>query len=432
MAAPCSRDSVDLRHIPRAGAGAWPAGGGVVRRVQAAMSQPPALIRELTDRADVGFQGERPWDLQVHHPRLYGDLLKRGSLALGEGYVNGDWDCEALDVLFTRLLSQPACREAAIGFQPAARLLGHAQQWAERWVNWQSRSRAFMVGQQHYDIDDRVYGAMLDSRRLYSCGYWQDATDLETAQFHKLQRICQKLELSPGQRLLDIGCGWGGLAIHAARHFGVEVVGITVSTQQAEYCRERCADLPVAVLLCDYRSPLVRQQGLFDRVVSIGMLEHVGRRNDRTYFEILSAQLARDGLALIQTIGSHDTNMALDPWINTYIFPNGRLPSAQQLCHGFEPWFLLEDWENFGFDYDLTLQAWWHRFERAWPELSDQLSQRFYRLWRYYLLSCAGFFRSGQGQLWQVVLSKKGSGRAYRSLRPRLCESADAGAAVAL
>ena len=396
------------------------------------MSQAPALIRALTDRADVGFQGERPWDLQVHNPRLYGDLLNRGSLALGEGYVNGDWDCGALDVLFTRLLSQPACRQVAMGSQPLVRLLGQAQQLAERWVNWQSRSRAHMVGQHHYDIDDRVYGAMLDSRRLYSCGYWQDAADLETAQLHKLQRICQKLELSPGQRLLDIGCGWGGLAVHAARHHGVEVVGITVSAQQASYCRDHCGELPIEVLLCDYRSDLVKQQGRFDRVVSVGMLEHVGRRNDRAYFEVINAQLAADGLALIQTIGSHDTNRALDPWINTYIFPNGRLPSAQQLCHGFEPWFLLEDWENFGPDYDITLLAWWRNFERAWPHLMDELGDQFFRVWKYYLLSCAGFFRSGQGQLWQVVLSKKGSGRSYRSIRPRLCESANAGAAVAL
>ena len=396
------------------------------------MHQPPALIRKLTDRADVGFQGERPWDLQVHNPRLYGDLLRRGSLALGEGYVNGDWDCEALDVLFTRLLSQPACRQVAMGSQPMARLLGQAQQLAERWVNWQSRSRAHMVGQKHYDIDDRVYGAMLDSRRLYSCGYWQDAADLETAQLHKLQRICQKLELSPGQRLLDLGCGWGGLAVHAARQHGVEVVGITVSARQASYCREHCGELPIQVLLCDYRSDLVKQQGLFDRVVSVGMFEHVGRRNDRAYFEVINAQLVADGLALIQTIGSHDTNRALDPWINTYIFPNGRLPSAQQLCHGFEPWFLLEDWENFGMDYDITLLAWWRNFERAWPHLTGELGDQFFRLWKYYLLSCAGFFRSGQGQLWQVVLSKKGSGRSYRSIRPRLCESAHGSAAVAL
>jgi len=396
------------------------------------MPQPPALIRELTDRADVGFQGERPWDLQVHNSRLYSDLLKRGSLALGEGYVNGDWDCGALDELFTRLLSQPACRQVAMGSEPMARLLGQAQQLAERWVNWQSRSRAHMVGQKHYDIDDRVYGAMLDSRRLYSCGYWQDAADLETAQLHKLQRICQKLELGPGQRLLDLGCGWGGLAIHAARHYGVEVVGITVSARQASYCREHCGELPIEVLLCDYRSDLLKQQGLFDRVVSVGMLEHVGRRNDRAYFEVINAQLAADGLALIQTIGSHDTNRALDPWINTYIFPNGRLPSAQQLCHGFEPWFLLEDWESFGADYDRTLLAWWRNFECSWPQLMDELGDQFYRLWKYYLLSCAGFFRSGQGQLWQVVLTKKGAGRSYRSIRPRLCESANAGAAVAL
>ncbi|MEB3235036.1 MAG: cyclopropane fatty acyl phospholipid synthase [Cyanobacteriota bacterium] len=396
------------------------------------MSQPPALIRSLTERVDVGFAGERPWDLQVHDPALYGDLLRRGSLALGEGYVNGAWDCEALDQLFTRLLSLPQTRTVASGFGHWGQLHSGLLRGLERWVNWQSRRRSFAVGEQHYDIDPRVYGAMLDSNRIYSCAYWHAASDLETAQHHKLQLICQKLELAPGMRLLDVGCGWGGLAAYAARHFGVEVVGITVSAEQARYCQQTHGDLPFSVLLCDYRAPQLQQLPPFDRIVSIGMMEHVGRLNDRRYFEILAQLLRPDGLVLIQTIGSHDTNSDLDPWINTYIFPNGRLPSAQQVCQGFEPWFLLQDWENFGFDYDRTLMAWWQNFERAWPQLNGDLGVQFYRLWKYYLLSCAGFFRSSQGQLWQFVLSKKGVFRPYRSLRPRLCELANRAAAVTL
>ena len=399
---------------------------------QAVMHQPPAVIEALTEPLDIGFAGERPWDLRVHDPALYGDLLRRGSLALGEGYVNGRWDCDALDQLFTRLLRAPASRSAAAGFTARSRLLAALQRWLEGTINWQSRRRSFAVGKQHYDIDPRVYAAMLDSRRIYSCAYWHAADDLETAQAHKLQLICQKLELSPGMRLLDVGCGWGGLAAYAARHFGVEVVGITVSAEQAQYCQQSFSDLPVEVRLCDYRASELLELEPFDRIVSIGMLEHVGRLNDRTYFQVLDRLLRADGLLLIQTIGSHDTNSALDPWIDAYIFPNGRLPSASQVCDGFEPWFLLQDWENFGFDYDRTLMAWWLNFERFWPMLASEVDAKFYRLWKYYLLSCAGFFRSAQGQLWQFVLSKKSVTDVYRSMRPRVCELPDFAAAMTL
>ncbi len=396
------------------------------------MNTPPALIRALTDQVDVGFDGGRPWDLQVHDPALFGDLLRRGSLALGEGYVRGQWDCEALDQLFTRLLSLAHTRQASSGFVSVARFRAGLNRRLEQWVNWQSRRRAFAVGQQHYDIDPRVYAAMLDSRRIYSCAYWHHADDLESAQRHKLDLICRKLELKAGQRLLDVGCGWGGLAAYAAEHFGVEVVGITVSAEQAEFCNQHYQHLPLKVLLCDYRSDQLQQSQPFDRVVSIGMLEHVGRLNDHTYFSVLARMLRSDGLALIQTIGAYDTNHDLDPWINNHIFPNGRLPSAQQVCRGFEPWFLLQDWENFGFDYDLTLMAWWQNFDRSWPLLEADLGTQFYRKWKYYLHSCAGFFRSSQGQLWQFVLTKKGTPRPYRSVRSGVCGLDDMPAAGAL
>ena len=395
------------------------------------MAQPPALIRAITDPVDVGFAGERPWDLQVHNPALFGDLIRRGSLALGEAYVRGDWDCAALDQLFTRLLRSSLSRQVASGFLPSAQLLGVLRRQAEHWINWQTRRRSTRVAELHYDIDHRIYAATLDSRLIYSCAHWQYADDLETAQLHKLQRICLKLELEPGMRLLDVGCGWGALAAYAAQAHGVEVVGITLSRQQAAFCQQ-CYGDQVQVLHCDYRSEQLRSLGPFDRIVSIGMLEHVGRKNDRVYFETLSHLLVPDGLLLLQTIGSHDTNFDLDPWIDTYIFPAGRLPSAQQLSVGFESWFLLQDWENFGCDYDQTLVAWNQNFERVWPALQAEIKHGFERFWRYYLLSCAGFFRSGQGQLWQLVLSPKAACRSYRSTRPRLCELADPVAAVTL
>jgi cyclopropane-fatty-acyl-phospholipid synthase len=297
----------------------------------------------------------------------------------------------------------------------------HDPALGERLVNWQSQRRAHQVARCHYDIDPRIYAAMLDSRRIYSCAYWQMASDLEQAQEDKLKLICEKLQLEPGQRLLDLGCGWGGFALYAAENYGVEVLGITVSQQQQRYVHRLSTDLPVRTLLADYRSRNLRDEKPFDRIVSIGMMEHVGRLNDHAFFKVANDLLADDGLMLLQTIGNRQTTCKVDPWIDAYIFPNGRLPSAQQLCRGFESFFILQDWENLGHDYDKTLMAWWANFDSSWSKLSQDISPSFYRLWSYYLLSCAGLFRSGQGQLWQLVLSKASRKPAYRSIRLNLC-----------
>jgi cyclopropane-fatty-acyl-phospholipid synthase len=343
--------------------------------------------------------------------------MRRGSLAFGEGFVNGWWSCDQLDVLFTRLLRSEESMEVLQGFQLSSRLQSWLITIGERLVNWQSPIRALQVGRRHYDIDPRVYAAMLDSRKIYSCGYWENARSLEEAQEQKLRMICDKLELKKGERLLDIGCGWGGLAAYAAQNYGVDVVGITISSQQASYAKEKTKGLPVKILLTDYRSDLVRKEKLFDKIVSVGMLEHVGRRNDRKYFSIAANSLREEGLMLVQTIGSRKTTYQVDPWIDTYIFPNGRLPSAKQLCAGFEENFKLEDWHSFGRDYDKTLMAWWQNFDQAWAKLREDMAPSFYRLWSYYLLSSAGLFRSGQGQLWQIVLSKPSRKQMYRSIR---------------
>jgi cyclopropane-fatty-acyl-phospholipid synthase len=254
---------------------------------------------------------------------------------------------------------------------------------------------------------------MLDSSMSYSCGYWKDADDLEQAQQAKLRLICDKLELQPGESLLDIGCGWGGLAQFAARRYGVKVTGITVSREQGKLARERCAGLPVDIVLCDYRDV----QGRFDKVVSVGMFEHVGPKNYARYFATVDRVMAPGGLFLLHTIGNYDTSDLSDAWIDKYIFPNGRLPSARQIAEAIEPHFLIEDWHNFGQDYDRTLMAWWENFDRAWPDLAGKYDERFYRMFRYYLNSCAGFFRSRQGQLWQLVLGKRSRRRRYQSIR---------------
>ena len=369
----------------------------------------PAILRELAALADVRFNGNRPWDIRVNNPRLYRRLLHHGSLGFGEAYMDGDWDADRVDELICRLLGADIDQH----IRGVARLRFFASWLRVLLINPQSPDRAFEVGERHYDIGNDVYQAMLDPTMSYSCGYWKEADNLADAQLAKLKLVCDKLELEPGHRLLDIGCGWGGLARYAAEHYGVEVVGITVSREQAELARERCRGLPVRIELMDYRGVEDR----FDRVVSVGMFEHVGPKNYASYFATARRVLADDGLFLLHTIGLHVTIPTTDDWIEKYIFPNSKLPSPSQLTSGFEPFFILEDWHNFGQDYDRTLMAWWDNFRAAWPQLESRYGGRFFRMWKYYLLCCAGFFRSRQGQLWQLVLARRSRRQQYRSIR---------------
>jgi len=371
--------------------------------------EPPRVLRDLANLAGVRFNGEAPWDIQVHNAEVYRRILSNPSLGLGESFMDGLWDSRALDQLVHRLLASEV--DSKIGSGTRFRLLGSVLR--QRLFNPQSKARAFQVGERHYDIGNDVFEAMLDPTMSYSCAYWRDAQSLEQAQLAKLDLICRKLQLRPGERLLDIGCGWGGLARHAASHYGVEVLGITVSREQQRLAQERCAGLPIRIHLADYRD----LDGRFDKVASVGMLEHVGTRNYPVFFDTVRHLLGDKGLFLLHTIGVQRTTRAVDPWIDRYIFPNSKLPSALEIASAVEGRFLIEDWHAFGRDYDRTLMAWWENFDRSWPGLASQYGERFYRMWKYYLLSCAGFFRSREGHLWQLVLSTRGRADTYRSVR---------------
>jgi len=372
-------------------------------------AEPPGILRDLAGMAGVRFNGDAPWDIQVHDAAVYRQILARGSLGFGEAYMDGLWDCESLDELFHSLLRIDV-DEKMVGF---ARLRLLLESLRHKLLNLQSVDRAFRVGEQHYDIGNDVFEAMLDSSMSYSCAYWPHADNLEQAQQDKLDLICRKLELKPGEHLLEIGCGWGGLAHYAATHYGVRVTGVTVSRAQQELALARCRNLPVTIELMDYRAVT----GHYDKAVSVGMFEHVGTKNYPVYFDTVRRVLKEDGLFLLHTIGSHTTSAHVDPWTDRYIFPNGKLPSTRELANVLEGRFLVEDWHNFGPDYDRTLMAWWDNFEMAWPQLAGKYGERFHRMWKYYLHNCAGFFRSRQGQLWQLVLSKRERPGIYRSVR---------------
>ncbi|WP_435874768.1 cyclopropane fatty acyl phospholipid synthase [Pandoraea capi] len=370
---------------------------------------PPKGLKSLLAMANISINGEREWDIRVRDPDVYRKVLSRWSLGLGESYMDEQWECDRLDEFFTRLLSADV-DDAALGIAKLHLALTHMR---HRWLNLQSMERAFQVGEQHYDAGNDIFEAMLDSRMIYSCGYWQRAANLEDAQFDKLDMICRKLGLRAGETLLDIGCGWGGLAQFAAENYGAKVTGVTISKEQLSFAKARCAHLPVTFLLQDYRE----LHGSFDKIVSVGMFEHVGPKNYETYFDTVSRLLAPNGLFLLHSIGIAQTSKGTDPWIEKYIFPNGKLPSAREISQAVEGRFVIEDWHNFGPDYDRTLMAWWDRFEAAWPRLQSRYDRRFYRMWKYYLLSCAGFFRSRQGQLWQLVLTHPQRMGTYRSFR---------------
>ncbi len=353
------------------------------------------IAHGMLSKADIEINGSRPWDIQISNPDFFKRVLNQGSLGLGESYMDGWWQCERLDIFFQRVLQARLDKQLPHHFRDTLRII------ATRLINLQSRRRAWMVGKEHYDLGNDLFAQMLDPYMQYSCGYWKQAETLEQAQEAKLKMICEKLQLQPGQSLLDIGCGWGGLAEYAARHYGVRVFGVTISAEQQIMAQARCAGLDVTILLQDYRD-LHRQ---FDRIVSVGMFEHVGPKNYATYFEVVARNLKPDGLFLLHTIGGNNTNDKVDPWINKYIFPNGCLPSVAHIANASEPHFIMEDWHNFGSDYDLTLMAWFQRFLQTWPQLADNYGERFKRMFTYYLNACAGAFRAREIQLWQVVFS---------------------------
>jgi cyclopropane-fatty-acyl-phospholipid synthase len=359
-------------------------------------------VQQLLADAGVWLDGGRPWDPQVHDERLFRRLLAQGSLGAGEAYVEGWWDCERIDEMFHRLL------RAGVE-ERFHSLSGLAQLAKARLWNLQRAARARQIGQRHYDLGNDLFRAMLDRRQTYTCGYWRNATTLDEAQEAKLDLVFRKLQLKPGMRVLDIGCGWGGAARFAARRHQVEVVGITVSGDQVAIGREACRGLPVEIRLQDYRAV----EGRFDRIFSLGMFEHVGSRNYRRFMRIVREHLEPDGLFLLHTIGNLSSVHSGDPWISRYIFPNSMLPSMRQICAAIEGLFVMEDWHNFGADYDATLLHWARNFEDAWPELAPRYGERFHRMWRYYLLSCAGAFRARRNQLWQVVLSPHGVPGGY-------------------
>jgi cyclopropane-fatty-acyl-phospholipid synthase len=324
--------------------------------------------------------------------------------------MDGWWDSTDLAELFSKL-TLAGLDQATVSWADKFAII---RSWL---FNLQSRARAFQVAEAHYDLGNDLYEAMLDPRMIYTAAYYSGTPKAQTlaeAQEAKLDLICRKIGLKKGDRVLDIGCGWGGFAQYATEKYGASVVGITVSKEQLALAKERCKGLPIELRLQDYRD--LNEQ--FDHIVSIEMIEAVGHKNFRTYFEVVERCLKKGGFFLLQAIGSQESiTTGGDAWMDKYIFPNGELPSMQQISEAAAGLLIIEDVHNFGADYDRTLTEWFNNFDAAWPRLKAKYGERFYRMWKYYLLQCAGLFRSRFLQDWQIVFSKGGVPGGYTTVR---------------
>lgn len=365
------------------------------------------MIEKLLSYADVKINGGRPSDIKVNDDRFYKRVLSSAELGMGESYMEGWWDCERIDDLIFRILRADLPERIGRNF----RTLMHFT--AFKFLNLQSRSRAFDIGRQHYDMGNDLFKLMLDKRMNYSCAYWKDAKNLDEAQENKLDLICRKIHLKSGMLVLDIGCGWSAFAKFAFEKYKAETVGLTVSREQFKLGHEICRGLPIEIKLLDYRD--INQK--FDRIISVGMFEHVGYKNYRKFFRIAHKCLNDDGMFLLHTIGRNSSEVGIDAWTHKYIFPNGMLPSIAQIGRAVEGMFVVEDWHSFGQYYDNTLTAWRENFIKGWESIKQNYSESFYRMWNYYLLSCAGAFRARRNQLWQIVFTKKGLPGGYEPVR---------------
>ena len=364
-------------------------------------------IQGLLLQAGIKINGPDPWDIQVHNTNFYQRFISKGSLGLGESYMDGWWDAEQLDQFFYRILKKNLDNQIKITFD---RILMYSRSMI---FNMQSRNRSKKVIREHYDLDNDLYMSFLDPYNQYTCGYFKDTESLNEAQENKLDLICKKLHIKPDDKVLDIGCGWGGFAKFAAERYGCQVTGITISNRQLEYAEEYCKGLPVQIVKKDYRD----LNQTFDKILICGMIEHVGYKNYKTIIKVVHKCLSRSGLFLLHTIGRNTSTKSSDPWISKYIFPNSMLPSIKQISKAAEGHFMIEDLHNFGIYYVQTLQAWMENFDRNWDKIKSRYDERFYRMWKYYLLSCAGAFEARSIQLWQFVLSVSGVEGGYQSVR---------------
>lgn len=372
-----------------------------------AIIQSKTTLQNILNKADIKINGSKPWDIKVHNESVYDKIFKEGTLGVGESYMAGWWDAKELDQFFYRIFKANLQKKISLSMKDKLVII------KANLFNLQTKIGSLKVAYKHYNLNNNLFTAFLDPYNQYTCGYFKNTDDLNKAQEQKLSLICKKLYLSSKDKVLDIGCGWGGFAKYAAKHFGCHVTGITISESQAKYARNFTKGLPVNILVKDYRD----LKGNFDKILICGMIEHVGHKNYGKLMEIVHSVLDTNGIFLLHTIGANDSKGTVDPWINKYIFPNSQLPTLETISHSIDGLFVMEDWHNFGAYYYLTLMAWFKNFDKTWVQFKNQYDEKFYRMFKYYFLICAGLFKARKNQLWQIVLSKNGVLGGYETFR---------------
>lgn len=365
------------------------------------------IVETLLVKAGILLGGNAEHDVLVRDDRFFSSVIEDGPLGLGESYVAGWWDSPRLDLCLEKILRE--------GARPIRIPWSLKWQWLQSTLlNMQTPSRARRVAVQHYDVSNYLYERMLDPWMQYTCAFYGEADNLNKAQEQKLDQICRKLELKPGERLLELGCGFGGLAKFAAERYGCQIVGYNISKQQIAWARNWTKGLPVEIIEGDYRSA----SGQFDKAVAVGLCEHVGYKNYRSLMQVANRCLKPGGLFLLNHVGGNESRVTTDPWLEKYIFPGSVMPSASQFARSYEGIFVMEDWQNFGVDYGQTCLAWFQNFDAHWNEIKAQgFDDRFYRMWKYYLLLCAASFFARKNQNWEIVLAKGGARTGYRAKR---------------
>lgn len=363
--------------------------------------------KKLLNKAGIEINGHDKWDMKINDGSIFRDAVLKGSLGLGDSYTVGKWDVDRIDLFFEKLLLADVTH--------ALNIFDLAQVIRNKLINTQVGRRAFQVGQKHYDLGNDMYSLMLGESMGYSSGvYLNKSDDVTKAQYNKFEAMCQKLNLKPGMKILEIGSGWGTFARHAAQKYGVEVVGLTVSKEQKKFAEQRCKGLPVKFLLADYHDLDKKYLHYFDRVVSIEMIEAVGKKNLKDYFEQVDKAMKPSGLFGLQAIVGTGID---DAFLSTRIFPNGHVPAFKSITNASSKLLRIKALESFGQDYDKTLLAWDANFRKNWSKISKLKNEKgnliydeqFYRMWRYYLLCCAAAFRVGRNDVVQVVMSKPNS-----------------------
>ena len=326
----------------------------------------------------------RPGTSRSHDERLYQRVLRDGTLGVGETFVDGWWDCDALDQMIDKVVR--ADLPSTLGKSWV--LVAHA---VRRSLFNRQAARAFEVGERHYDIGNDLYRAMLGPRMVYTCAYWRRRDNLDAAQEAKLDLVCRKIGAAPGMRVLDLGCGWAGFASFAAEHYGASVVGYTVSREQVAWAKQHYGHLPIDIRLDDYRNAT----GTYDAVVSIGLMEHVGPKNHRAYMEQAVRCLAPGRRRVHPHHRRHRRAGARSiPGSRSTSSPTRSLPSLGQLATAMEGVARPRGRAQHRPALRPTLMAWWQNFDAAWPSLRDKYGDRFYRMWKYYLLVSAAYFRA--------------------------------------